>query len=241
MAVRASVRSLARSLAQNEPRLGARAERTRAAILQAAEDVFAERGFAATRLQDVAARVGIRRASIVYYFKDKRELYDAVLAGVFAGVLPRLRAALEEDQPLPDRIELSVRMFVDYVVERPALPRLLLREVADDSEEIWPLVRRHTRPFIEFVGGIVRDRRARNEAHLTTVDPAHVASAVAGATIFFAAAAPALLAAPGPLRARAVEAHREQVLEITRRLLNLRPESTPASARAATRLRKGRK
>ncbi|MGH7287017.1 MAG: TetR family transcriptional regulator, partial [Myxococcota bacterium] len=53
-----------------------KALRTRAAILAAAEAVFAERGFAAARLEDVAARVGIRRASIVYHFRDKRELYD---------------------------------------------------------------------------------------------------------------------------------------------------------------------
>jgi TetR/AcrR family transcriptional regulator len=55
-----------------EANLGARAIRTRAAILDAAEALFSERGFDATRLEDVAERVGIRRASIVYYFKDKR-------------------------------------------------------------------------------------------------------------------------------------------------------------------------
>ncbi|TFG91552.1 MAG: TetR/AcrR family transcriptional regulator, partial [Myxococcales bacterium] len=59
---------------------GSRAEQTRTALLDASEALFAERGFDATRLEDVALRVGIRRASIVYYYRDKRELYDAVLA-----------------------------------------------------------------------------------------------------------------------------------------------------------------
>ena len=71
-----------------------RAERTRAAVLEAAEAIFAEKGFAATRLEDVADRVGIRRASIVYYFKDKKELYHAVLASVFGGLLERIQTAL---------------------------------------------------------------------------------------------------------------------------------------------------
>ena len=59
---------------------GTRAERTRRAVLDAGEELFAERGFEATRLEDIAVRVGIRRASLVYYFPDKRRLYDAVLA-----------------------------------------------------------------------------------------------------------------------------------------------------------------
>ena len=59
-------------MAQPVPRTS-RAERTRASILDAAETCFAERGFSATRLEDVAEAVGIRRASIVYHFRDKRK------------------------------------------------------------------------------------------------------------------------------------------------------------------------
>src|SRR3546814_10910828 len=54
-----------------------RAERTRAAILAAAEELFASRGFATTRLQDVADAVKMTRAALFYYFKDKQSLFDA--------------------------------------------------------------------------------------------------------------------------------------------------------------------
>src|SRR3546814_12790427 len=57
-----------------------RAERTRAAILAAAEELFASRGFATTRLEDVADAVKMTRAALFYYFKDKQSLFDAVLA-----------------------------------------------------------------------------------------------------------------------------------------------------------------
>ena len=57
--------------------------RTRAEIVAAAERHFAERGFEATRLEDIAAEVGIRRAAIFYHFGDKQELYAAVLDEVF--------------------------------------------------------------------------------------------------------------------------------------------------------------
>ena len=57
--------------------------RTRAEIVAAAERHFAERGYEATRLDDVADDVGIRRAAIFYHFGDKQELYAAVLEEVF--------------------------------------------------------------------------------------------------------------------------------------------------------------
>lgn len=231
MAARSSARSLARSNERDEPKRGSRAERTRAAILHAAEVVFAERGFAATRLEDVADRVGIRRASIVYHFRDKRELYDAILGDVFGGLLSRSRALLEEPKPLVERIEAAVRMFVDTIAERPSLPRLLLREVADDSEERPPLTR-HTRPFTDFVAQLVRERRARQEAHLTTVDPAHLASAIVGAVVFVAAV-PGLQS--GAMPREVLEAHRSQVLEITRRLLGVDAEGAGGPERSTGR------
>ncbi len=72
-----------------------RGERTQRAILEAAEALFARRGFPATRLEDVAEIVGIRRPSILYYYPDKAQLYDAVLGDVLGGLLERVRDALE--------------------------------------------------------------------------------------------------------------------------------------------------
>ncbi len=89
-----------------------RSERTRSAILAAAEDLFAERGFAATRLEDIAERVGIKRASIVYYFKDKRELYEAVLSSVLGGLHQALNAELSRHEVLGMRIEAAMPNLV---------------------------------------------------------------------------------------------------------------------------------
>ena len=48
-------------------------------ILDAAEDLFAEKGYSATSLGDVADRVGIRSPSLYNHFKNKEALYEAVL------------------------------------------------------------------------------------------------------------------------------------------------------------------
>jgi TetR/AcrR family transcriptional regulator len=198
-----------------------RAERTRAAVLEAAEAIFAERGFAATRLEDVADRVGIRRASIVYYFKDKKELYHAVLAGVLGGLRQRIDRAFSSADPLPDRIEAGVSAWVDYVGARPSFARLLLREVADAAPGRRPAILEHTQPFFELIQREVFQRDADALRQFTPIDPVHLASTIVGATVFFMAAMPALLPDRplDPVSPAHLAAHREEMLGIVRRLL----------------------
>src|SRR6516225_1134564 len=112
----------------------AKAERTRAAILAAAERLFARRGYAATRLEDVADSVGVKRAALFYHFRDKQALYDAVIEEAFREVVARVEASLAAGGPVGARIEAAVEAWVDAIEERPALARLILRHAADAEE-----------------------------------------------------------------------------------------------------------
>lgn len=198
-----------------------RATQTRAAILEAAEQLFARSGFAATRLEDVAQRVGIRRASLVYYFKDKGELYDAVLERLFAGLLEAIRPPLTTPGPMQARIEAAVGAWVDYVGGRPSFARLLLREVADATPDQAPPLLRHTRAFAELIEKVMAESEGDPFLRDTTIHPAHLASTIAGATVFFVAVIPTLVPNLGfdPLSSDQLGAHRDEVLHITRRLL----------------------
>jgi TetR/AcrR family transcriptional regulator len=198
-----------------------RAERTRASILEVAEVIFAEKGFDGTRLEDVAQAVEIRRASIVYYFKDKRELYDAVLKAVFGGFLEKLREALSGPEPPAQLIESAVSAWVDYVGQRPSLARLLLREVADSTPSRPPSVLAHIQPFFDLVQRFLAEHAGDDLPRLNPIDPAHLAGTIAGATVFLVAAMPALVPSMQfePLSPRHLEKHRSEVLRITRRLL----------------------
>jgi TetR/AcrR family transcriptional regulator len=219
-------------------RLTPRAERTRRAILAAAEEHFAARGLAGTRLEDIAETVGIRRASIVYYFRDKHELYDAVLAEVVGGFRQHLEEALAGgDAPLPKRIEAAVVAWVDYVAARPALARLVLREVAGATPGRPPALLRHTGPFFELIRELQREHRDDPLTRGSPADAVHIASTIAGATVFFFAAMPSLL--PGstfdPLDATRIESHKREVLEITRHLLDSRRRTRRQTGRGRRR------
>jgi TetR/AcrR family transcriptional regulator len=201
---------------------GVRAERTRAAVLDASEALFAERGFEATRLEDIAARVGIRRASLVYYYPDKRRLYDAMVARLLGDLHARLEAALATEEPLATRIEAAVSAWVEFVGRRPTLARILLREAAATPDRRHALAA-HTGSFTALVRRHVLERPEFRRERLEPIDPVHVASTVVGATVFLVAAMPALL--PGrrhePLGRAQLAAHEQEMLRVVRRLLGL--------------------
>ncbi len=197
------------------PRSGAR----RAEILAAAEDVFAEHGYAAARLEDVALRVGIRRASLVYYFADKRALYDAVLAGVFGGLRSALEAAFAA-APLGERLAAAVSAWVRFVGQRPTLVRILLREIAGGPPrpgEPSPVA--HARPLLQAAEAVVGE--GQRAGLYGPIDLVHLGVVLAGATAFYVAATPALGAEwPfDPLSEAGLERHRQALLRIAETLL----------------------
>jgi len=223
-------------MAEAWPRAPSKALRTRAAILAAAEPVFAERGFAAARLEDVAASVGIRRASIVYHFRDKRALYDAVLADALGALLARLGPPLLGPGALPARIEAAVGAWIDALAERPTLARLLLREAADAGAGPAALAA-HLPPFHALAQAVIARERSDRRARPLRVDALRLATTIAGATLFFIAGMPALVPgrAGNPLAPARLAAHRRELVAITHRMLE-----TPG-ARRPPRLRGGRR
>ena len=62
-------------------------EQRRQAILDAAIDVFSSDGFAAARLDDVAAKAGVAKGTIYLFFKDKEDLFEQILLSALSPVL----------------------------------------------------------------------------------------------------------------------------------------------------------
>jgi TetR/AcrR family transcriptional regulator len=202
-----------------------RAEKTRQSILEAAERLFAERGFAATRLEDIAEQVGIRRASMVYHFKDKRELHTAVLRSVLLGLDTALRAAATIDLPPQERIEAAVGAWVDYVGGRPSTARILLRELANAGRELPKELLDAAHPISQFVQETyIQDPwvlAAVKDPSNAKIDPLQVSATIAGATLFYVAASPLIAKAQGvdPVEQTHIAAHKEELLRIVRRML----------------------
>lgn len=107
------------------------AARTRAAILDAAELLFAERGYAATSLSDVGAHAGVSRGTPGYFFGSKPELYRAVLERSFDEVRSAVRSgrerALASGRSPEEILGGAVAEYFDFLAAHPRFVRLIER------------------------------------------------------------------------------------------------------------------
>jgi AcrR family transcriptional regulator len=90
-----------------EPKWRRRKEARPAEIIAAALEVFAERGFAAARLDDIAARAGVSKGALYLYFETKQDLFTAVVREAVAPNLDQVAAlAAGIDMPFADLVRL---------------------------------------------------------------------------------------------------------------------------------------
>jgi len=164
------------------PRLS-KAERTRDAVLAAAEDLFSERGFDATPLSAIGERAGIQGSAILYHFGSKRELYEAVLDRMFTPMLDDVNRQLHGDGSLPDRLGSITATMVRFAASRPAAARLVLREASPGSEAGDIVGTASQRQWSRFVDALAGEDGV-------DFDPLVVWNIVIGAICFYFAAAP---------------------------------------------------
>jgi AcrR family transcriptional regulator len=105
-------------------------------ILAAALSCFAERGFAATRLEDVAAAAGVTKGTLYLYFRGKEELFKAVVRQQLVPNLERAEAMVAQSAaPSLVLVEQLVAMLSRVVVSPlGAIPKLVLTEAGNFPE-----------------------------------------------------------------------------------------------------------
>ena len=102
-------------------------------ILTAALACFAERGFAATRLDDVALRAGVTKGTLYLYFQNKEELFKAVVRQELLPNIARVEAIVgDATEPAAFLLERLIKSFAE-VISSPvsAIPKLVLAEAGN--------------------------------------------------------------------------------------------------------------
>jgi AcrR family transcriptional regulator len=96
-----------------QPKWRRRSEARPGEIVQAALDVFAEKGFAAARLDDIARQAGVSKGALYLYFETKEELFRAVVRQAVAPNLDVVEAILgQPDLPFPDLLRMALTRVV---------------------------------------------------------------------------------------------------------------------------------
>ena len=131
----------------------------REAILEAALDEFHARGFAAARLEDVAARAGVAKGTIYLYFADKEALFEELVRVQLYPVIGTFEAALNSDLPLRALIDQAIEIFSHQVFgTRRAL---IMRLIMSEGPRFPALAEFYHREVLSRILGAVRARLVR--------------------------------------------------------------------------------
>jgi len=128
----------------------------RSRILVEATRLFAERGYNGTSIQAVSESVGIRRPSLLYHFKSKADLRDAVLANMLTYWKDALPSILTAATSGGDRLDRALSAMAAFFVEDPNRARLINREMLDRPEPMGELFRENLRPWTGLLTGYIR-------------------------------------------------------------------------------------
>jgi AcrR family transcriptional regulator len=104
----------------------------RAQLVDIGRTVFAERGFEATSVEEIAARARVSKPIVYGHFGGKEGLYAAVVDVEVEGIVARIVRAISEGSAR-ERLEHAVLAFLTYVQERPGGFALLLRDAPEST------------------------------------------------------------------------------------------------------------
>jgi AcrR family transcriptional regulator len=125
-----------------------RTEATKTALVDAARELFAQDGYAATSLDAVAAKVRVTKGAVYHHFQGKQQLFEAVFAREverLAAVMPAVYASKKDPW---DAFEACCRAFLEECLE-PGLQRIMLLDAL--AALGWEGVRRMEAPMLEMM------------------------------------------------------------------------------------------
>jgi TetR/AcrR family transcriptional regulator len=198
---------------------------TRAAILKAAEHIFADAGLAGARTDSIAAAAGVNKAMLYYYFRDKNGLYAAVLEERLKDFYRQAIEVLSSRDPAGATLLRYVSKHFDFIGERPYYARLFQRLIMGGGPHAERIVQHYLAPLsekiVELIGRGIRGGEFRS------LDVHHTAISLAGLTVFYFSAAPEVRMISGldPYDPTNLARRKAEVLKFIRYALFRNPEA----------------
>jgi AcrR family transcriptional regulator len=98
-------------------------------ILDAASEIFQEKGLYGARMQEIADKAGINKALLHYYYRSKEKLFETVFRAAVSLMAPKIRSIINSDQHLFDKIRRFTDEYIGFLSNHTYLPAFVINEL----------------------------------------------------------------------------------------------------------------
>lgn len=158
-------------------------------ILDAAHDVFIEKGMDGARTKEIAERAGINKALLHYYYRTKDTLFLAVFKKVASRIVPKLTDLVTSDISFFELLEDFIERYIDILIKNPFLPGFILHEINRSPANLANVfIEAGIKP--ELITNLIE--KAYRDGLIRKVDPKHLLVNIFSLCVFPVAAKPLL-------------------------------------------------
>lgn len=147
-------------------------EDKREKILDAAKNAFAQKGFAAVGIREIAKEAGLNSATLYHYFKNKEEIYSELLEEIFNKIVEILQEISTLEMEERARVKFAVGRYIDFINENRGFLKILVHELNLETEMVVRVAKKFYGNFFSLAEEMIAARkespgtRSMNPKHL---------------------------------------------------------------------------
>ncbi len=104
-------------------------KKTEEVILEAAKNIFQQKGMAGARMQEIADKAGINKAMLHYYYRSKQKLFEAVFKSAVRLMAPKIVNILTTEEHLFDKIRRFTNEYISFLQKHSFMPLFIINEL----------------------------------------------------------------------------------------------------------------
>lgn len=160
-------------------------------IKEAARMVFTRKGFAATKVRDIAIEADINVSLVNYYFRSKEKLFELIMAETVQKLLEKIKEIINnESTSIIEKLEDFVDHYISLLFQNPDLPLFIVNEVMSGSNML-PQMTKNGKMFLN--SHFAKQLRALHADGKIQFHPANIMMNLTGMVVFPFLARPIIL------------------------------------------------
>lgn len=147
-------------------------------IIDVAIDMFSERGFHQTTMQDIAETAGVGKGTIYRFFESKEDLISSLVEFAIEDITREIQSAIEKLSHPVEKLRSIIAVEVDYYDQHRNLAKFLVREVLGYRNKFEDHIKKIHSTRAAIVERVIQE--GMDEHHLKRVNPATLAASLEG-------------------------------------------------------------